>query len=526
MMLNFHKVPITRNSILSGNTGSDSAVDQAVSWIEECTQYHPYCSELACSELPTRVLHITGPKDVKLFVAHGEVALYACLSHCWGYGPMITTTGSNISQHQTCISWNELPKTFQDAVSFTYRLGIKYLWIDSLCILQDSAEDWSREGSKMSQIYQHSYVTLAAAMATDASKGCFAVADSRHVRKTITFDISHDQSYDIHSMVALTHRDEQSLDKRGWCLQERLLSPRIVHFMEHELWWECHEHSACECSGSQLNYFRDCGSRDLRRHHRLRDGRSVEEIQECWEPIVTEYSRRALKFDSDIFPALQGLAKSFPSSMGRYLAGHWERTLILSLRWERYFYSEACERPKMWRAPTWSWAGIKSSVTFSGSLYPFESSCAIIDAETTPEREDPTGQLLSGKLVLQGLCTSGTIQYHSSGHCYISFDFEEELGPSSRIRLSWDYKHSVEGPHHVAEGTAVIMFKILSNMTTCLWLVLRAVDADNPIYERMGLLEVDDSLPTDTASTSEAETESSEHERTESAPREITVTII
>jgi hypothetical protein len=189
-----------------------------------------------------------------------KVAKYVCLSHCWGRAYHITTTSSTIRDRKAGIGWNELAKTFQDAITFTRRLGIRYLWIDSLCIVQDNSNDWSVQASKMPSICENAYVTLAATFSSSSAGGCFSQADSEFIARDFTVEDRSGKSHQIFVRRHLPHwlmadpRRPNELDQdfpllqRAWVIQERLQSPRILHFGRHELMWECMEATACECS--------------------------------------------------------------------------------------------------------------------------------------------------------------------------------------------------------------------------------------------------------------------------------------
>jgi hypothetical protein len=156
--------------------GAPAAFEGAKSWLDECVHSHPKCQRVspASSELPTRVLEISilGENDVlsiRLYPNTAkEVAPYAALSYVWGGPQVFCTVQSNIASHNSEISLSTLPQTIQDAVVCTHNLGLKYLWVDSLCIIQDSTEDRDREIAHMAQIYRNAFVTISAAVA----KGC------------------------------------------------------------------------------------------------------------------------------------------------------------------------------------------------------------------------------------------------------------------------------------------------------------------------------------------------------------------
>lgn len=74
---------------------------------------------------------------------------------------------------------SDLPPLFQDAIIITRQLGLRYLWIDSLCIIQDSLRDWETEAAKMASIYQNSYVTISATDASNGSAKCLQIGEKR-----------------------------------------------------------------------------------------------------------------------------------------------------------------------------------------------------------------------------------------------------------------------------------------------------------------------------------------------------------
>jgi hypothetical protein len=150
-------------------------------WAQKCQQLHADCrlgiGELEIddsSELPTRVLDVRAEReDPFLFVSHGERARFVALSHCWGGQGNVMTTQSNYMAQQQSIRFQSLPKTFQDAVIVTRELGIAYLWVDSLCIIQDNEQDWMKEAKLMGSTYEKAFCTIAAVEAYNDTGGCF-----------------------------------------------------------------------------------------------------------------------------------------------------------------------------------------------------------------------------------------------------------------------------------------------------------------------------------------------------------------
>src|SRR5436305_14453620 len=133
---------------ISSRPDSDCNLQLIRQWQRECLTKHRYCSidgqaEASISRLPTRVVDVTY-KDPRIVESQGESGLYVALSHCWGKSKIPVTDTPNLLERKKGIQFQSLPKTFQDAIVVTRRLGYQYLWIDSLCIVQDSHRDWER----------------------------------------------------------------------------------------------------------------------------------------------------------------------------------------------------------------------------------------------------------------------------------------------------------------------------------------------------------------------------------------------
>lgn len=156
--------PLIRSGYLLGEaTSSDSTFDRVRGWIKNCLENHTACTTTDNkSYTPKRLIDVQNDRIV--LREDVQVARYACLSYCWGpkQSP-IQTLSSNLADFQREIPWAQLSKTFQDAVDICRRLDISHLWLDSLCIIQDSPDDWSEQSVLMADIYQNALITIAAA---------------------------------------------------------------------------------------------------------------------------------------------------------------------------------------------------------------------------------------------------------------------------------------------------------------------------------------------------------------------------
>ena len=162
---------------LCDSTYSETSFRRASKWIADCMSNHQECSRASnTSWFPSRILDVSGdPGWVRVQISRQEHRChkYLTLSHCWGGTRTITTTSQTLPDFVKGIRLSTMPATFRDAISITRRLGYRYLWIDSLCIIQDSDEDWKHESAVMGQIYGHSDCTIAATGSADSNGGCF-----------------------------------------------------------------------------------------------------------------------------------------------------------------------------------------------------------------------------------------------------------------------------------------------------------------------------------------------------------------
>jgi hypothetical protein len=218
----------------------------------------------------------------------------------------------------------ELPKTFQDAVDVTKALGIRYLWIDSFCIIQDDENDWGTQASLMASIYENAYITLAAG-GSDSDDGGFFAEPTDKYTKPFKFHLDVDGiDHEIYIRRAVPHpnsgwpdREAYPLMTRAWTVQERLLARRFLCFGRHEILWECKEDVSCSCTITEGPFNPRDGHPGFYRCHPIKYQYSIlddlpsNEVSSLWRELVQNYSEKGLTKPSDKLPALAGLAKRF-----------------------------------------------------------------------------------------------------------------------------------------------------------------------------------------------------------------------
>jgi hypothetical protein len=175
----------------------------------------------------------------------GDDTRYVALSHRWGSDIPLQTVNGNISSLKHSISFDALPKTFKDAVTITRELQVPYLWIDSLCIIQDNPEDWAREAKLMEDVFSSAYCTIAASCAQGTDDGFLK---PRRGRQSVEMRTEANSPFYICELIDNFRLDVEQggLNKRGWVLQERVLSRRTIYIAENQAYWECGKGVRCE----------------------------------------------------------------------------------------------------------------------------------------------------------------------------------------------------------------------------------------------------------------------------------------
>ncbi|PMD36898.1 HET-domain-containing protein, partial [Hyaloscypha variabilis F] len=324
---------------IPGDTASDASFDRVQEWIQDCVQHHSKCGPGPQTRLPSRVLDLgTSNNSIKLYETEASIGSYICLSHCWGAIPTIVTTTETLEAYRENIPWVSLPAVFRNAIDICRRLRVQYLWIDKLCIIQHDKEDWIREGSNMANIFENSFLTLAASTAADDSGKFFVQMDLERSKVVeLTGSTADGKAYNIYARLPIHHYLDDDcpgshttanapLLRRAWVFQERLLAPRVLHFGE-ELTWECREESYCECSGASHRMKIDHATSLLSKS-------SDSTLHDQWRRLVMRFTSLRLTHETDRLPALSGAAKQFQMRLRkRYLAGLWDDSLVEDLLW-------------------------------------------------------------------------------------------------------------------------------------------------------------------------------------------------
>lgn len=390
-----------------GSTGDPKVLNLGLKWLESCQHHHTACQAVDQDRqkdyYPARLLDVgtLHSNKIRLVTTNLEQPdqehRYATLSHCWGTNPsFIRLTTENLPQLTSSLTLQSLPKSFVDAIVSCRRLNIRYLWIDSLCILQSgpgAEEDWQRHVGKMDVIYANCVLNIGVVHASKPEQGAFVERNASLIQTTFVYMHAEKKFYnksqgtsvrfhrgsgigieetrvedgirsartptdlqdgsDVRLVTVLVeahdhyhYLGDQPLWKRGWVFQERLMAPRMLLFGSDRIYWRCHERLLNEYLPHGRPPYRESSSwhatypfslPDILHPHKLRDWRETLDNYQQWYQIIDHYSEADLTFpEKDKLAAISAIARRFDLLIpGRYWAGIFESDLHYGLLWNQ-----------------------------------------------------------------------------------------------------------------------------------------------------------------------------------------------
>lgn len=467
--------------VIETESDSPANFDLVRSWLAECCKDHVECRVSLEFELPRRLLDVAMPSSLGIIRLVSTLELptkgrvdYVALSHCWGSFWPLQTKKDNLPSHVQGIPDSQLPQTFHDAVRTTRKLGLRYLWVDSMCIVQDDPTDFEAECARMNTIFANALCTISASDARDCRDGLFRSRTIKPIRLTYESD-GFEPSLTVIMQPAFHRSWIQGLlgplQSRAWVLQERHLSPRIIHYTKKCLMWECRtavasEHRQKMQTKAEADYF----SWTPRSSDRFLNGKrptlgpgatesslrnyTFSTLTDRWYQIVEDYSNRILSRPEDKLPALSGFAAEWKriNPEDDYLAGIWKSEIFKGLTW---FPSSASghirrrlpESDAPWPPsspfkgiPSWSWAAFDGPVAhfrkslFNENLYGCDSptlkvlgkfsspnswSPRLRGVTTTIEELNPFGRVSKGEITVSSWSIVTTLSESEFLPCYL-----------------------------------------------------------------------------------------------------------
>ncbi|KAF2139485.1 uncharacterized protein K452DRAFT_232035, partial [Aplosporella prunicola CBS 121167] len=257
---------------------------------------------------------------------------YLALSHCWGMQNSFQLFRSNLNQLTKGFEIARLPETFQDAIMICRRLKQRFIWIDSLCIVQDG-DDWATEASQMARVYGNSICTIAALSSDSDHGGCFSARNNLG-HCTLVFSDNSGRPFMVPECGGSGATRNHHLHTRGWVFQERLLSPRTLGFSSTGIYWECGYSLAHEehpgAFPLRLMSSTDVKLKDMFRQattpllQPLVTDKDRKVFLVAWYELVHNYSKLAFTRQEDRLVAIAGIAQTIHKSTGfEYFYGIW-----------------------------------------------------------------------------------------------------------------------------------------------------------------------------------------------------------
>lgn len=343
---------------------------------------HQKCRYSRDIVLPTRVIKVSD-QTAQLQINQTETrGSYLALSYCWGEpdpNKQSRLSELRLNNEQDLvqeIKLEELEQSVQDAIRVTRELGFTYLWVDRLCIIQDCSEDKRGEIVKMAMTYKNAAITLAAGTAKNASEGFLGSLPLKNPtylpHEEFEIPMRDGRTGTIH-LSEKPYQPHHPLDKRGWTLQEYMLSSRMLIFSNYQLLWQCQETELQSVTGDNegLVYqqcleslpwtsFDETGEPSFGTHD--------SEKLYLWQTILSQYTERQLKDPEDRLPAVTGITTELQKVWrDSHIYGHWERWFIQLLAWCKPNKARARERHTK-RAPSWSWVSVDGTIGFPATM--------------------------------------------------------------------------------------------------------------------------------------------------------------
>jgi len=275
-----------------------------------------------------------------------------------------------------------MPQTYKDAIHVTHALGLRYLWIDALCIIQECPKDWAKENQNMGNIYKNSHITIAPIAIKSCWDGSLQHRDEfvngrlrqmAQIRSSVkSYPVPSSIFYlverlgDAISLDSIQKDDDPGLwSRRGWTFQEYQLSPRILGFGQHYLYFDCRDGQQTERGQRGISLETGRAIFKIKGSDAHPSLGYVNEYSEWYEIIGNLYSSRNFTKQSDRLPALTRFAKEWENMINnggksdRYVAGLWKKDIPRGLLWRS---QSKRSRPLDYASPSWSWASIIGEV--------------------------------------------------------------------------------------------------------------------------------------------------------------------
>lgn len=405
-------------------------------------------------------------------IHQSEQIKYAALSYCWGdekdSEAQFKTETASLRYRCAGLPNELMTPTTIDAIAITRAIGLRYIWIDALCIIQDDKDDWYHESSQMNLVYRHAYVTFCSLNSNSCHESFLSRAPAvvrvpfqstlhKHIKGSYWIRQESGMGRKSDCMDYELDYSMSKWSKRCWTYQEKEMSTRLLLFGSRKVHFACGRYQWTEGDDAPTDITK---SRVLSQVTRFKESRiSSRELYQCWGSLIDEYGERSVTSDEDRLPAVAGLARTVGEALqDQYLAGLWKGDLLEGLLWRStgVMLSSGLEthlqnvRQRNYVAPSWSWAAcpaVQSLRKEDQHLRRITQEATIVDVGVDANSEDPYGRVSGGFLCIRGKLAVmptwlPTTRGRESSNTWLSF---VEREPGIVTRIDWLYKDKDTG---------------------------------------------------------------------------------
>ncbi|KAH8732325.1 heterokaryon incompatibility protein-domain-containing protein [Phaeosphaeriaceae sp. PMI808] len=418
----YFKVSARRNSPVADNIicrpvntdlRSDGTYAMVKEWLTECDDHHDCFETLPLVKLPpTHLINVNHP------VRRTLIRLGSSQSYM--------TTSRNYQSYQEGLSIASLGKGLQDTIWVTRKLGLQYLWIDALCIIQDSSSNKMQEIARMDSIYTFAYVTISASSAFSCTQSFLSTKPRTCIHRLSGIEIPLGSGGDKAHLRVMDRRDDgygvnwqeelEPIHHRAWTFQEHFMSSRILLFKDFQLFWIC-----TKTRGRDGGWMASDEEQSYGQQWNLSRRMMRSPVPSDWLTICRTYAGRKLTDPNDKLSALSSIASYFATTGSTsYAAGIWMSSFVDQLAWRAKSLGTT-NRPKVWTAPSWSWASLNCPISFQSQDYDDRTTIPYLRPQLIKWHVEPFsehskfGQLKSACLQLSGRILKCMPKKHPDG---------------------------------------------------------------------------------------------------------------
>jgi hypothetical protein len=456
------------------------------------------------------------------------------LSYSWGGRKFSATTVESYERLKCGFEKEDLPIAFQEAAMIARFLNINYIWIDSLCIIQDDVNDWEEQAAQMGQIFESAAITIAASLSGSPYDSLFTRRNAKYeefelyddlerVHDGVVFRARRKIVFGIHAKTGRS-RDADRLDTRAWGLQEKLLSSRLIAFTGAEIQWTCQKSKVCECQRKSYTpqplFLLPVKEAEMKNEYGY---------AKAWSKIVEPYSDRNLTFPDDRLPALSGLAKKFWEVTNfTYIAGLWQETIWYDLMWQYDTVTSSTQMVDIsashipvattYIGPSFSWVSAPGAVNYRLARHSYPGTrvrhMSILSCSYDTNGRDVFGKAVDARMNIRGTIVEAYLRRTSKtsdGYELRVMDaiYQPNADRRTICEFSIDTHHTVEMRANTVErsvhalagtyrrvetqdaDTPVVLFGIYSihhrNYLYQNFLILKSFPHGTNTYERVGI---------------------------------------